>query len=191
MTQNIEQALESISLEKQALEQKQSALQQELSALVGQLKTLSLSYRQLLKVCGKEQNGEVGIYTGMTLTDAVQDVLSTWDKPMTTAQIAHALTEGGYLSTSSRFNSMVHSIMKRRDETFKRTTDGKCWMLRSQEVETEEADIAEVAGAEIELQATEPDKAEDDEAVEKLAQVFTKNKTLTLSKEKAVNNVTK
>jgi hypothetical protein len=185
MTQNIEQALESISLEKQALEQKQSALQEELSALTGQLKTLALSYRQLSKVCGKEQNGEVGIYTGMTLTDAVQDVLSTWDKPMTTTQIAHALTEGGYLSTSSRFNSMVHSIIKRRDETFKRTTDGKCWMLRSQEVETEEADIAEVAGAEIELQATEPDKAEDDEAVEKLAQVFTKNKTLTLSKEKA------
>ncbi|GAO97902.1 hypothetical protein Cva_00543 [Caedimonas varicaedens] len=185
MTQNIEQALESISLEKQALEQKQSALQQEHSALAGQLKTLSLSYRQLSKVCGKEQNGEVGIYTGMTLTDAVQDVLSTWDKPMTTAQIAHALTEGGYLSTSSRFNSMVHSIIKRRDETFKRTPDGKCWMLCSQvleiEEEIEETDIAEIDDTEIEQQATEPDKAEDDETVEKLAQVFVKNKTLTLS----------
>ena len=188
MTQNIEQALEYISLEKQTLEQKQSALQEELSALAGQLKTLSLSYRQLSKVCGKEQNGEVGLYTGMTITDAVQDVLSTWDKPMTTAEIAHALIEGGYVSTSNRFNSMVHSIMKRRDETFKRTADRKYWMLCSQvleiEEEIEETDIAEIDDTEIEQQATEPDKAEDDEAVEKLAQVFVKNKTLTLSQGK-------
>ncbi|GAO98811.1 hypothetical protein Cva_01480 [Caedimonas varicaedens] len=188
MTQHIEQALEAISLEKQALEQKQSALQQELFALTGQLKTLSLSYRQLSKVCGKEQNGEVGIYTGMTLTDAVQDVLSTWDKPMTTAQIAHALIEGGYLSTSSRFNSMVHSIMKRRAETFKRTTDGKCWMLCSQvleiEEEIEETDIAEIDDTETEQQTTEVSETEDEDAIEKLAQVFAKTKTLTISKEK-------
>jgi len=171
MTQNIQQALESISLEKQALEQKQSALQEELSALTGQLKTLALSYRQLSKVCGKEDSTTTGVYTTITITNAVQDVLSTSGHPMTTAEIAKTLTEGGYLSTAHRFNSMLHSILKRRDDIFKRTADGKCWMLCSQgvEVETEEVSI------------TEADEAEDDDAVEALTKVFSKNKTLTIS----------